>query len=113
MGATSPAVRRRVGNRVRQLRHLRELTQEELAEKSGFSNKHVSLVELGKVNAGIDTLAALARSLSVDVSVLFDKPGARPIVALLTARELDAFSAAGRVAERLRRSLAHGRTRPR
>jgi transcriptional regulator with XRE-family HTH domain len=102
-----------VGNRVRQLRHLRELTQEELAEKAGYSNKHMSLVELGKVNVGIDTLAAIARSLAVDVSVLFERPGARRLVAMVTVRELDTFSSAGRAADRLRRSLTRGPRRPR
>jgi transcriptional regulator with XRE-family HTH domain len=113
MGDSPPAVRRRVGNRVRELRHLRDLTQEELAERSGFSHKHVSLVELGKANAGIDTLTRIARSLSVDVSALFESPHSRRTVALLTTRELDAFMAAGRAADRLSRTLTPGRKRSR
>jgi transcriptional regulator with XRE-family HTH domain len=113
MGDSPAAVRRRVGNRVRELRHLRELTQEELAEKSGFSHKHVSLVELGKANAGIDTLAELARSLAVDIAALFEQPGSRRTVALVTQRELDAFVAAGRAADRLGRTLSVDRSRRR
>jgi transcriptional regulator with XRE-family HTH domain len=113
MGDSPTAVRRRVGNRVRELRLLRELTQEELAERSGFSHKHVSLVELGKANAGIDTLSQLARSLSVDVSALFEPAHSRRTVALVTTRELDDFLAAGRAADRLSRSLTTPRKRSR
>lgn len=106
-------MRRRVGNRVRELRLLRELTQEELAEKSGFSHKHVSLVELGKTNAGIDTLAKIARSLAVDIAALFERSGSRRAVAIVTTRELEAFTAAGRAADRLRRSLTASGSRAR
>jgi transcriptional regulator with XRE-family HTH domain len=113
MQDSPPAVRRRVGNRVRELRSLRGLSQEQLAEKSGFSSKHVSLLELGKTNAGINTLAKIARSLTVDIQALFERPGSRRTIAFVTARELDAFTAAGRAADRLRRSLTAGRKRRR
>lgn len=85
------------------------MSQEELAEKAGNSHKHVSLVELGKTNVGLDTLTRIANGLAVDVSALFEPPGSRGTVALITASELDAIVAAGRVADRLRR--ADGRAR--
>lgn len=98
---------------MRDLRLLRELTQEQLAERAGVSNKEVSLIELGKRNAGLDTLAALARSLDVDPSAFFEQAGVRRGLAVVSARELDVFIAAGRAAVRLGQTLARPRSKSR
>jgi len=62
---------------VQQLRRLRDLSQEELAERVGNGRKHISQVELGKANVGIDILAKIASHLAVDVAELFATSSAR------------------------------------
>jgi len=71
------AVSARAGRRIRQLRHMRGWSLEELAERADASSKHVGSVELGKVNVGVDTLADLARALSVTLSDLVAEPAGR------------------------------------
>jgi transcriptional regulator with XRE-family HTH domain len=65
------AIRLRVGENVRQLRTVRRLSQERLAELAGKNVKHVGQIERGQVNMGINVLADLAMALKVDVAALF------------------------------------------
>jgi transcriptional regulator with XRE-family HTH domain len=86
------AVRLRVGRNVRQLRRLRGLSQEGLAEVVGNTHKHIGQVERGEVNVTIDILTRIAAGLSVHVGDLFASQSAgasRPRVYVLTDRELD------------------------
>ncbi|MCA1587008.1 MAG: helix-turn-helix transcriptional regulator [Acidobacteria bacterium] len=55
---------------MRELRELRALTQERLAELAGIAPQHLGLVERGEANATIDLLAAVATELSVEVAHL-------------------------------------------
>ena len=75
------AVRQRVGRNVRQVRRLRSLTQEALAERSGISYKHLGLIERGRANVGLDVLTRIASALDVDVVDLVERhqPGRRRI----------------------------------
>lgn len=57
----------RVGVRLKQLRHARKLTQEQLAEAAGLSYKFVGEVERGSGNPTLVTLEALASALQVTV----------------------------------------------
>jgi putative transcriptional regulator len=75
-------VRRRVARSVKQLRAARGWSQEQLAERVGNTEKHISLVESGKVNVGIDVLAKIATQFAVDVTDLF---GDRSSAAAATA----------------------------
>jgi transcriptional regulator with XRE-family HTH domain len=103
------AVRRRVGLQVRRLRQMRELSQEQLAEKAGSSPEHIGQVEFGKVDVHIDSLTKIANGLSVDVVDLFEPFPAKRPAALVAGRDLDRLVEAGRVAARLQKAL----TRPR
>ncbi|MCG8608731.1 helix-turn-helix domain-containing protein [bacterium] len=60
------------GRRVRSLRKLRDLTQEELAEATSLSAEYVSKVERGLASPSFDVIAKLASALQVDPSALFD-----------------------------------------
>jgi transcriptional regulator with XRE-family HTH domain len=66
------AVRLRIGKKVKQLRQLRGMSQEKLAELVGTQYKHIGQVERGEVNVGIDILVSIAANLSVDVSDLVE-----------------------------------------
>lgn len=58
------------GNRVRELRAARGLTQEDLAEKSGFFRTYLSRIETGEANPTLTVIYALAGSLEVDITDL-------------------------------------------
>src|SRR4051794_1423133 len=85
MGANLP-VRLRVAKGVKRLRRLRGWSQEQLAEQVGNTEKHISQIERGKVNVGIDVLASIASELEVDVAELFRNRSktARTSVRLIT-----------------------------
>jgi transcriptional regulator with XRE-family HTH domain len=96
-------VRRRVARRVRQLRTARGWSQEQLAERVGNTGKHISLVESGKVNVGIDVLASIATQFAVDVTDLFgDRSSVATASLCLVARE---------DLERIERIVAHAKRR--
>jgi transcriptional regulator with XRE-family HTH domain len=58
-------MRRLVGRNVRRLREKKRLTQEELAEVSGFSQQYISSLEQGHRNPTVITLYELAVALGV------------------------------------------------
>jgi transcriptional regulator with XRE-family HTH domain len=61
-----------LGKRIKQLRKLRRLSQEDLAEKAGISAQYVSNIERGKENPTLDLLFGLADSLKVSLALLCD-----------------------------------------
>lgn len=54
-----------VGENVRRTRKLRGFTQEQFAEKSGFSQQYLSSLETGKRNPSIITVYEIAVALGV------------------------------------------------
>jgi transcriptional regulator with XRE-family HTH domain len=61
-------MRRLVGQNLRRIRDSKKLTQEQLAEISGFSQQYLSGLERGRRNPTVVTLYELA--LALDVSYL-------------------------------------------
>jgi len=51
---------------MRRLRHDKELTQEEVAERAGLSARYVGSIERGKVSASVSILGKLAEAFEVD-----------------------------------------------
>ena len=58
-------MRKLVGTNVRRLREARHLTQEQLADKSGFSQQYISGLEQGRRNPTVVTVYELAVALGV------------------------------------------------
>jgi transcriptional regulator with XRE-family HTH domain len=58
-------MRKLVGKNVKRIREKKGLTQERLAEISGFSQQYISGVEQGRRNPTVITLYELAASLGV------------------------------------------------
>lgn len=56
-------MRKLVGRNVRRLRMARDLTQEQFAERSGFSQQYISDLERGRRNPTIVSLYELAQAL--------------------------------------------------
>ena len=59
-----------LGRRVRQRRVMRELTQEELAEKAGISCSFVGHIERGEKKFSIGTLVALCNAMEISPNYL-------------------------------------------
>jgi transcriptional regulator with XRE-family HTH domain len=59
-------MRRLVGRNLARIRTAKGLTQEALAERSGFSQQYLSGLERGRRNPTIVTLYELAQALGVD-----------------------------------------------
>jgi transcriptional regulator with XRE-family HTH domain len=66
-----------VGQRIRELRMARGLTQEQLGERSGLSYKAIGEIERGLGNPTIGTLDTISAALQIDVSALFEPGPAR------------------------------------
>lgn len=64
-------VRTLFANSVRQWRHRRRLTQEELAERSNLHRTYISDVERGARNLSLESIDKLARALDVPIPALF------------------------------------------
>lgn len=62
--------RRRFVRRLRQVRQMRGLSQERLAELCGLHRTYVSSVERGERNITLDNMERLAMALQVDVTEL-------------------------------------------
>ncbi len=59
-----------VGERLKDLRIRRALTQQELAEKAGLSTNALNRLELDKAEPRMSTLRKLAKALSVEPAEL-------------------------------------------
>ncbi len=59
-----------VGDKIKQLREARGMTQEDLAEKSGLPQSHISRLESRKHSPSRATLEKLAKALNVSLSEL-------------------------------------------
>lgn len=59
-----------VGESVRILRELQELSQNQLAHLTGISQATISAIENGRVNLGVERAKALARALKCHPAVL-------------------------------------------
>ncbi len=64
-------IQKQFGDRVRQLRLARGLSQEVLAFKSGLHRTYVGGIERGERNLSLRNIVALAKALDVTCSELF------------------------------------------
>ncbi len=63
---------KRFGARVRALRQLAGMSQEELAERAGLHRTYVGGIERGERNVGVLNILQLAHALKVHPSELFE-----------------------------------------
>jgi transcriptional regulator with XRE-family HTH domain len=68
-------MRKLVGRNVKRIRQEKDLTQEQLAELSGFSQQYISGLEQGRRNPTIVTLYELATALGVSHMELVSPDG--------------------------------------
>ncbi|MGZ3809751.1 MAG: helix-turn-helix domain-containing protein [Bacteriovorax sp.] len=60
-----------VGQRIKELRHKLELSQEALANKAGVDRTYVTDVENGRRNISIELLEKIIKALEVSISDFF------------------------------------------
>jgi transcriptional regulator with XRE-family HTH domain len=68
--ATAPADGLQVAAAVRELRHVRNLSQRQLASRMNVPRTYISKIENGKAMPTLSSLDRLARALQVDISTL-------------------------------------------
>ncbi len=64
-------IRKTIGRKIRSARIQAQLSQEELADVSGFSQQYISELETGKRNPTIASLQAICAALNKSVGFLF------------------------------------------
>lgn len=99
-----------LGRRVRMLRNLRGLTQEELGERAQLTGKFLGQIERGNANPSLELLARLARALQIELwELLVIEPAAARIETLsgraVMASEKVAQYLSGRSADDVERAL--------
>jgi len=62
-----------IGNRLKNLRIRRALTQQELADRAGVSSNAINRIELDKAEPHMSTLRKLAKALDVDPTELVEE----------------------------------------
>ncbi|MCO4839868.1 MAG: helix-turn-helix transcriptional regulator [Rhodobacteraceae bacterium] len=67
----------RAGLNIQNLRHSRNLSQEELSLSAEIDRSYVSKIELARFSVSLDILEQLARALEVDPSELLAERGKR------------------------------------
>lgn len=55
--------RKRIGREIAEMRVIRKMTQEDVANKAGIRPNHISRIEHGKYSVGLDTLVKIAGAL--------------------------------------------------
>ena len=65
--------RTRIGQRVKALRLLADLSQDELAQRAGLQRTHIGRIEGGKYAVNIETLQAIAEALGMTVDIIDPK----------------------------------------
>ena len=62
------------GNRIRELRTARGLSQEQLAELTGFHRTYIGMIERGERNISLANIGVFAKSFGLNVTELLDFP---------------------------------------
>jgi len=62
-----------IGDRIKELRARKNVTQEQLAEKVEINTKYLSSIERGKENPTLDIFIRIAKALDVDIGDVFNQ----------------------------------------
>ena len=104
------AAQRRLGSRIRSLREGHGLTQRELAEKAGLSEKYLGEVERGICNITLECLNKLADAFDIPVTALLEndhEQGREELVAAITRMAHDLGERDARTVYRMMALLTH------
>ncbi|WP_300080748.1 helix-turn-helix transcriptional regulator [uncultured Thomasclavelia sp.] len=56
-----------LGKTIRKERKERNLTQQDLADKTGISRRHIANIESGKINASFEVVLAIVKELNISL----------------------------------------------
>jgi transcriptional regulator with XRE-family HTH domain len=79
---------RKFAKRIKELRKLKKMSQEQLAEKAGLHPTFIGNLERAEKNPTITSLAKIARALNISLSELLTFPDDKKIVDA-TAKDMD------------------------
>jgi transcriptional regulator with XRE-family HTH domain len=65
-------IKDKIGNRIKQLRQEKHLSQEAFAELCELDRTYISSIEKGKRNVSIINLEKIANALNINLSTLFN-----------------------------------------
>ena len=65
-------IARSFGHRVRELRRVQGISQEELADRAGLHRTYIGGIERGERNPSLKNIAIIAKVLSIRLSDLFN-----------------------------------------
>lgn len=65
-------IKSKIGNKIRKLRHQRDLSQEQFANLCGLDRTYIAGIEQGKRNVSIVNLDKIARAFEISLSELFE-----------------------------------------
>jgi len=71
-------IRQQFGQRIKELRTIAKLSQEDLADHCGFARSYMSRIERGGANTSLDAIQKLADGLGVVVADLFTNSTPQP-----------------------------------
>jgi len=72
-------IRKRLGDRIRQLRKERNLSQERLAERADLNAKYLGAVERGERNPSFESLFKIAGALGISLAFLLQFEARPPV----------------------------------
>lgn len=72
-------IKKLLGQRIKEIRKKRRMTQEKLAEKVGIEPPNMSYIETGRFYPSPDTLCKIAKSLDVKIYELYKFDYLRPV----------------------------------
>ena len=61
-----------LGARIKEIRRLRSISQERLAETVGLDSKFISKIEVGRSSPSLETMENIANVLNVEIKDLFE-----------------------------------------
>ncbi len=63
---------KQIGTKIQQIRKQQQLSQEYLGELANLTKNYIGLLERGRRNPTLQTLAQIAKALNVPLEALFD-----------------------------------------
>jgi len=65
-------IKSKIGNKIRKLRHQRDLSQEQFSNLCGLDRTYIAGIEQGKRNVSIVNLEKIAKAFQISLSELFE-----------------------------------------
>ncbi len=62
---------KKFGQRIKELRHIKSISQEELADQAGVHRTYIGMIERGEKNITLISMLKLTNALSITMSNLF------------------------------------------